>query len=170
MEKKLSALHSQVAVFQRPLNFVVMYESSQGRNHTSLASVLRTTSLMVNATVSFIRRQVRLTMIVKYFLVFVTSLTKCALKIIRLGPFSRNLEGWGIIMSEDSKSCTQCIPITEMLDSPWKIGKTIYNLFFSYQQIKTNFLSTTTNYPTFTFYMKLQIANSVLSSISISTV
>lgn len=164
MEKKLSALHSQVAVFQRPLNFVVMYESSQGRNHTSLASVLRTTSLMVNATVSFIRRQVRLTMIVKYFLVFVTSLTKCALKIIRLGPFSRNLKGWGII------SCTQCIPITEMLDSPWKIGKTIYNLFFSYQQIKTNFLSTTTNYPTFTFYMKLQIANSVLSSISISTV
>lgn len=57
--KKLSALHSQVAVFQRPLNFVVMYESSQGRNHTSLASVLRTTSLMVNATVSFIRRQMR---------------------------------------------------------------------------------------------------------------
>lgn len=99
MGKKLSALHSQVAVFQRPLNFVVMYESSQGRNHTSLASVLRTTSLMVNATVSFIRRQVRLTMIGKYFLVFVTSLTKCALNIIRLGPFSRKLEGRGIIMS-----------------------------------------------------------------------
>lgn len=58
-EKKLVALHSQVSVFKRPLNFVFMYESAQGRNHTSLASVLKMTSLMVNATVSFIRYQVR---------------------------------------------------------------------------------------------------------------
>ncbi|XP_022779058.1 uncharacterized protein LOC111320666 isoform X1 [Stylophora pistillata] len=57
--KKLSVLHSQLAVFKRPLNFVVLYVTSQGRNHTSLASVLRTMSVMVNATVSFIRYQMR---------------------------------------------------------------------------------------------------------------
>ena len=55
---KLGTLFSQMAVFILPLNFAYVYEHDQGPSHNRLASVLEMTSFFLNDTVSYIRRQV----------------------------------------------------------------------------------------------------------------